>query len=1091
MKQLRLSNILAGWLIFVITSIVYFLTVNRTTGLWGSGELIATSYKLQVGHPPGSPLFLLVGRIFSLIAGEKAELVPFMVNSLSVVAGSFTILFLFWTISHFALKIVGKKKKYSSGEIISVIGSATVGSLCLAFSDTFWFSVVEGRTSTFLSLFTALMFWAILKWENHAHKKFANRWLILIAYLTGLSAGVHAFSLLAIPAVALIYYFKKYKATFRGVLLVSGISIAILLSLIYFIIPGFVKVASLFELMLVNGLSLPYWSGVIFYLALLFTGLAFGIVISHNRKKVILNSVFLTLTVIFIGYSSYATLIIRSIANPPIDSHNPENIFRLSSYIIGERQAAPPLILGQSFNSPILATEKKGVIYAPVNNRYEPVDKKLKRHYEKEFLTFLPRMWSNKISHIDAYLKWTGLNKDDFYNYAVDENGEPVKDGQGSIKYDYGSPKSSPSILSNLDFLFDYQANHMFFRYFMWNFSGRQNDFQAYFKDEINKGNWITGIGFLDSFRIGSQSELPHDLKENKARNKYFMLPFILGLIGMFFQFRNGNKDFWAILVFFFFNGIALVLYLNQSPLQSEESDFIFTRSFYAFSIWTGLSVLTFFRIASKGLNRPKKTYYIQALIPFAVVVLFDFVINKTPVISPTAFYAILVAYIYISGIIYLSSRIKSEKTIAIVSIIIALPIPLLMAFQNMDDHNRSNYNCVKNMAINYLNSCEENGILFTDNDNNTFPLRYAQEVEGIRTDVRVVNLNNLNSCWYIEQMEKQLNKSAPIPFSLEKEKYQFSDRKKVYLIERVNRAISLEEAIDFVAHDDKAYKSVPDIKGLIHYIPQNSFTIEANQDSVVKNKTIKPEVKKLFVQEMEFTVNKKYIAKNHLMVMDLLATNKWQRPIYYAVSVSDSNYLGLDSYFELAGLTYRIVPAKMKDSFCHFGGINTKLMYNRLMNDFQYGNIGDPEVFYDNGTREMLTKLRNTFVLTAAKMVSEGKKKKAVSLMDRCRELFPDDIFPYDNIMVKMAESYYKAGNKQSALDVLRQIHDNIETELNYYSRLKNRFKNYLNTEKKQALHALSEISKLTTEMGENELTSMCNSNLEKYAPILSTQQR
>ncbi|MCT4647749.1 MAG: DUF2723 domain-containing protein, partial [Carboxylicivirga sp.] len=582
MKQYTRLNLILGWLTFFISATVYAMTIEPTASFWDCGEFISTSYKLLVGHPPGAPFFMIMGRFFSLFAPDEAS-VALMINMMSALASALTIMFLFWTITHLAKKIFISEEEPPVWRTWAVMGAGLVGALAYTFSDTFWFSAVEGEVYAMSSLFTAVVFWAILKWENVAGQAYSNRWLILIAYLMGLSIGVHLLNLLAIPAIVMVYYFKMYEVNRNNTIKALAISAVILGGILYGIIPGVVKIASWFELAFVNGMGLPFNSGAIFYMVLLLVVLVFGIWVTYKKKMVIANTVILAVTVIMIGYSSFAMIVIRSFANPPMDQNSPEDVFSLMSYLNREQYGDRPLFFGQNYNSPLdreAMRDKKG---APVrikkDGEYKTVDNRPKYEFDSRTTTMFPRMYSRDARHIQEYKSWANIK------------GRRVK-----IDDDSGRPSSLtvPTFWENFKFFINYQVNHMYFRYFMWNFSGRQNDIQGH--GEPHKGNWITGIKFYDEYRLGNDELMPDIYANNPARNKYYMLPLILGLAGLFFQYnagKNGKQGFWIVMLLFFLTGLAIVLYLNQTPFQPRERDYAYAGSFYAFSIWIGLGVLS------------------------------------------------------------------------------------------------------------------------------------------------------------------------------------------------------------------------------------------------------------------------------------------------------------------------------------------------------------------------------------------------------------------------------------------------------------------------------------------------------------------
>ncbi|MCK5171668.1 MAG: DUF2723 domain-containing protein, partial [Bacteroidales bacterium] len=761
MEKFKIVNRVTGWIVFLIAATVYLLTIEPTTSFWDCGEFIATAFKLEVGHPPGAPLFMILARVFSLFAGDVTN-VAMMVNAMSGLASAFTILFLFWSITHLAKKMFPNNEELTQGQLIAVIGSGLVGALTYAFSDTFWFSAVEGEVYALSSLFTAVVFWAILKWENIADEKYSNRWLILIAYLMGLSIGVHLLNLLAIPAIVFVYYYKKYPVTRKGVIKALIASVVILGSIMYIIIPGVVKIATWFELMFVNGFGLPFKSGVLFYVILIIGFVVWALYYTNKKKKVLLNTIVLAFTVIMIGYSSFSMIVIRSLADPPMDENNPETIFNLLHYLNREQYGNRPLFKGQYYNAPITNSEEP-YTYRQKDGKYiKSYSLNAKYEYDERFTTIFPRMYSqSNPDHITEYKKWA-----DIKGKKVTVTGY---NGESEIKY-------VPSFGENLKFFFTYQLGHMYWRYFMWNFSGKQNDTQGH--GELLNGNWITGINFIDSKLIGPQENLPDHMKNQKSRNTYFMLPFLLGLVGFFFHLRRHFNDFIVVLLLFVLTGIAIVVYLNQYPLQPRERDYAYAGSFYAFSIWIGLGVLG----------------------------IYNFFHKKLPAIISAGL----------------------ATTICLVA------VPVVIASETWDDHDRSNRYIARDFASNYLNSCAPNAILFTHGDNDTFPLWYAQEVENIRTDVRVVNLSLLNTHWYIDQMKRKAYDSEPVPFGMTHEEYLNGVRDVVYINDRINDYVMVDQAIDFVISDDPRTKLQVGQNDWVDYLPTNKFIVPVDSALVI-----------------------------------------------------------------------------------------------------------------------------------------------------------------------------------------------------------------------------------------------------------------
>jgi len=723
MRKYKRLNLVTGWITFLVAAIVYLMTIEPTASFWDCGEFIATAFKQEVGHPPGAPFFMILGRFFTLFAGSDLSKVAVTMNILSALASAFTILFLFWSITHLAKKIIVKGEEITTANLITIMGAGVVGALAYTFSDTFWFSAVEAEVYATSSLFTAVVFWAMLKWENIADEKHSNRWIILIAYLMGMSIGIHLLNLLAIPALVMIYYFRKYKTTPKGVIASLIISVVILLAVLYIIIPGVPWLASKFELLFVNSFKLPFNSGVLFSFALILALLIWGIYRTYNKGSVLWNTVVTAVFVLVIGYSSYAVIVIRSMANTPLDESNPETVFELKSYLNREQYGDRPLVYGAYFNArPERQKDGKTKYYAGEDNYFKILADN-GYIYNSKFEGFFPRMWSNQARHANEYIYWGKLNESRLYDYRRDSNGNPVSGPMGQVSFDHNRPIDKPSFTQNLRFLFRYQVGYMYLRYFMWNFAGRQNDIQG--SGELTKGNWICGIPFIDDARLGPQEDLPQIYKDNKAHNKYYLLPLLLGLAGLIFQYRKKQKDFWLVGLLFILTGLAIVIYLNQYPLQPRERDYAYAGSFYAFAIWIGLGVAAL----SEWLMKKRSS----VLIP------------------------------------------------AVVSVLSLIFVPVLMAGENWDDHSRAHRYTARTFAYNFLNSCKPNAIIFTNGDNDTFPLWYLQEVEHFRTDVRVVNLSYLTADWYIEQMKQKMYDSDPLPIAMTKD--QFIQGKRDYAI--------------------------------------------------------------------------------------------------------------------------------------------------------------------------------------------------------------------------------------------------------------------------------------------------------------------
>ncbi|PKP23160.1 MAG: hypothetical protein CVU05_00745 [Bacteroidetes bacterium HGW-Bacteroidetes-21] len=1045
-------NNIIGWVVFLISAVVYLMTIEATASFWDCGEFIATAFKLEVGHPPGAPLFMIMGRIFSLFAGGNVENVPVMINSMSALASAFTILFLFWTITHFAKKMVAPDGKFDLPKILVVLGSGVVGALAYAFSDSFWFSAVEAEVYASSSLFTAIVFWAICKWENVSDQRYANRWLIFIAYIMGLSVGVHLLNLLAIPAIVFVYYFKKSKVTTKGVISAAAISMLILVAIMYGIIPGVFKVASGFELLFVNSWGMSFNMGLYFYLFLLlisgvvsiylthiegkrvlqalsitvfvvlsgipmmvdsvlfwifFAGLIFFLVYQFHHLKAAFNTILLSIFVILIGYSTFAMIIIRSSANPPMDENNPENVFSLISYLNREQYGDRPLFYGQYYCAPLDSKDPVKLgnpVYIQDDGKYVQVDQKESYNYDSRFCSVFPRMFSTEAQHIRAYKEWANIK------------GIPINatNNNGEVEKIY-----KPTFGENLAYFFKYQVGHMYLRYFMWNFAGRQNDIQGH--GGILHGNWLSGINALDEMRLGPQDNLPSDLKNNKARNTYFFLPLILGLLGMFFHMSKEKNGFWSVMLLFILTGLAIVVYLNQYPYQPRERDYAYTGSFYAFCIWIGFGV--------------------------------------------TALYTWL-------------SKYKLSKTVLATGVIIAsfIAVPLLMANQNWDDHDRSQRYTARDFAKNYLNSCEKDAILFTNGDNDTFPLWYAQEVEGVRTDVRVVNLSLFNTDWYVDQMKRKAYDSDPIPNSFKHEQYVQGTRDYLPVMERIKGPVDLKKVMEFIKSD------LPDTRierqggKSLSFVPTKSFYLPVDLKKILGNNTVSLKDSARVLDKVEWSINKNYILKADLMVLDMLAENNWNRPIYFAITVGSDSYLKLENFFRLDGLAYRFVPVNSPSKDGQIGYIDTDILYDRLMNKFVWGNISNPNVYLDENNLRMAMNFRNNFARLALALLDEGKRDSAVAVLDKCLEVMPEKTVPYNYFVLGIAEGYYRAGEMVKANEIMEKMYEVTKGELDYYLSLEPRYAKSVQTEARRSMAVYQEILRITNQYrsGGNMLPGM-----------------
>lgn len=1046
----RRSNLIGGWLVFLVATAVYVLSIEPTTSFWDCGEFIATAFKLEVGHPPGAPFFMILARVLTIFA--EPESAAYMVNLLSALSSSLTILFLFWTITALAKKLATVSGEMTKGKTIAILGSSMVGALAYTFSDTFWFSAVEGEVYAMSSLFTAIVFWAILKYDG-AEAKYESRWLILIAYVIGLSIGVHLLSLLCIPAITFVYYFKKYKVTAKGIV-ATGIIAMIVLGIVQVgIIAKLVVIAAGFERVFVNSFSLPFNSGLLVFMLLLIGGLGYGIYYTQKRNKVAWNTIMLSFLIIIIGYSSFAMILIRSAANPPMDENDPEHMFSLLAYLNREQYGDSPLLFGQYWDTPSDPQNPRkdgSPVYMPAysikdggrtirsfkylhdaekflaqnkNERVEMVEeyivsdekKRAEVNYNSKLSMLFPRMWSPQDHHIRQYKAWTNFKGKKM------EAHDPSTGAKESFQ--------KPTQAENLSFFMRYQINWMYWRYFMWNFAGRQNDVQGH-GFNLEEGHWLSGLPFIDEQKLGNQEYLPENITENKAYNRLYLIPLILGLIGLMFQLWRSAKDWFVVFLLFFFTGFAIVLFLNQYPIQPRERDYAFVGSFYAFAIWIGLGVYALYEAAISVKRSELTSLAIGSLGLSALIYVFELA-GEDHTFSYCLFFisgVMLIAAYLMKGI---GTAIKNDVVPAVFSVLICLPVPIFMGFTEWDDHVRANRYTARDFSKNYLDSCAPNAILFTNGDNDTFPLWYAQEVEGYRTDVRVVNLSLLNTDWYIDQMKRKAYDSDPVPFGLEEYQYRQGTRDVIPVIADKNttgKYVDVKLVMDFVTSEKN--------KGLfgggerMNYIPTTKFSMKVDKAAAIASGAIPRELHDSILTEIQWDVPKRMLLKNQLMVLDLLANNDWTRPIYFAVTTGPDSYLGLEEHFQLEGLTYRLIPIKTSagPNPNLQGRVNTEIMYDNIMNKFRWGGLDEFELYMDENNLRMTNNMRLQFSNLAEALVQEGKKEKAIAVLDRAVEVLPDKNVPYSRIMLSFIDLYHKLGEveKASAInDRLMEIYD------------------------------------------------------------------
>ena len=1087
-------NVITGWIVWAIATIVFVMTIEPTASFWDCGEFIASANGLQVGHPPGAPLWMMISRVFILFAPAGYEATA--VNVLSALSSSFTILFLFWSITHMVKKVASKFDTESLGANVAVMGAGAIGALAYTFSDSFWFSSAEGEVYAMSSLFTAAVFWAILKWETTVTKENTGslQWLILIAYLMGLSIGVHLLNLLTIPAIAFVYYFKRYDVTPLGVAITGAISLGLLGFIQVGIIQGLVNYAGSFELLFVNDFGLPFNSGVLIY-AILILGSLFGLIyLCRIKRWVGLNTLFLGTLVCVIGYSSFALIVVRSSANPPMDENNPENLFALLSYLNREQYGDRPLTFGQYWTTPT-SYEKPYTDGNPVMVKSYSIYKKGKKkdklissfrgefealnyirdngdgfylkteyidsgekknsipNYNTEFCGVFPRMYSTTGRHPQQYKQWSNykeyntikgrernaakekekndleleLQQLSYYASAVDDREllEQVRLKVNSNKRQINklNAELTPSFGENMQFFTSYQIGFMYLRYFMWNFSGKQNDVQG--DGGIQDGNWLTGLDFIDEQRLGNRDQLPESQTNNNGLNHLFMLPLLLGLIGAIFHLMKAPKDFTIVGLLFLLTGLAIVVYLNQYPNQPRERDYAYVGSFYAFAFWIGLGAYSLYYAARKLSWADVGRIAILSLVGSVVIWLMESVTDSSNTLSYALFYMSLIASAAFAIATAFGQVLQGEMSKGIMALVICLPIPLMMAAEGWDDHSRADRYTGVDFAKNYLDSLKPNAIIFTNGDNDTFPLWYVQEVEGYRTDVRVVNLSLLNTDWYIDQMKRKAYNSDPVPFQIPEAKYRQGTRDIIILDHARNKRddyIDLGVAMD-ICVNDSLLTSIGDSRRY-SFIPSNKLRIPVDSAKVLANGTVNPEDADKIVPYVDWTIvddkgrPKQYILKNAMMVLDLLDNNDWDRPVYFAVTTGMDAYMGMSNYFQLEGLAYRLVPIFTPESPNPnvLGRIATDDMYDNIMNKFQWGNMDDTTgIYLDENNKRMITNIRLQFGNTAEALADEGKQDMALAVLKKVVEITPEVNVPYDRVMLPIAENFWSLGPRDT----------------------------------------------------------------------------
>ncbi len=1067
----RINNLI-GWVVFLIAATVYILTAEAGGSLWDCGEFVSSCFKVQIPHPPGAPLFVIIGRVFIVLFGDNPLTAAKAVNIMSALASAFTILFLFWTITHFARKIMGLKtsETLSTSQVISIMGAGVVGALAYTFSDSFWYSAVEGEVYALSSFFTAIVFWAILKWENHADEADADKWIVFIFFMMGLSIGVHLLNLLTIPAIVMVYYFKKQdsfnyalirkwfvriigvggvlafigglvvanaevnpergvemdstlgglmllgtiaaigllyyleslnkgnKKTYAGIYIFFVIACAITGIVQVGVIQYTVKFAGTFDRIFVNNFGLPFFTGFATFFVLIAGLIWYGLKVAASKGWSMLRLGIWCLTFMLIGYSSYLTTMIRSSANPSVDMYNVDNPISLVGYLGREQYGDFPLLYGQKFSARPIDVKTTGMRYQKSTDKYIELGEDRKYVFAAEDKMVFPRVWdlSNDQNHADYYAYFLGINR--------------LQDG---------TYERSPNQVDNIKYFFGYQLNWMYFRYFMWNFSGKQNDNQGLFAGNVRDGNWITGIAPIDELLYGDQSAMPDSLKNNKAHNTLFALPFILGLLGMYFHYKKKKSDFGVNFLMFFFTGFAIVLYLNQAGYQPRERDYAYVGSFYAFAVWIGLGVLMVKELLSKSINQ--------------------------------------------------------TTAAGLATLVCILAVPALMASQEWDDHDRSNKVIARDLAKDYLESCAPNAILFTFGDNDTYPLWYAQEVEGIRKDIRVINYSLLGIDWYINQLRYKVNESPAIDVIWSAD--QIEGSKRDYIEYRPNASMP----------DDKFYNLYDVMKNYVgkdnpdndYSFPVKNVTVPVDVATAIKNGTVNATDSVL--SSLDFSLPRNALMKNELAVLNIIAANNWKRPIYFTNAGAE---LGFDQYLRRDGLSYRLAPVKNSR-------VNTDWMLDKLTNKFAFGNADKAGVYFDEENRRHLGGIRSAYAELAIDLASKNRKEEAKAVLNKVDKMMHESNFGYgltsrgnlhNRNSLLFLEACYLAGDQALIQKVSAAVKKDLQQQVTYYNTLSGLKADNMAQEKQTAEGYLQALTQMQT---------MYNPSVEIPGKVMSKENK
>ena len=1046
-------NSIAGWTAFFIALITYFLTVEPTMSFWDCGEYIATATKLQVGHPPGAPLFQMIGAFLSLFAVSKAK-IALMVNLISVISSAFTILFLFWSSTILLKKMVGAYAELNQNNSIAILGSSFIGALAFCFSDSFWFNAVEAEVYAMATFMIALLFWLGLRWEADMDEPRGNRWLLLISLVIGLSFGVHFMALLAIPSIGFLYFFKKYpKVTLTNFAIANVTVVAVLFFIFKFLIPYVIIFVGKTEIFMVNNLGLPFNSGTIFAFLILIFAFYFGLTYTQKKGFVQLNTLVLCLLFVLIGFSNWLMLPIRSNSSITINENKPSNAADVLDYYNREQYGSNSLLFGPQFTDEFAGLDEANPYLDGVPN-YEKDDasgkyiivnnfKNAKQNTDDRHKAFLPRMWSTE--HIDNYINLTEAPKFTVKDEYADTKeltdivaqfrqayNQKKIDNDGYVEFlkaygDYLNVEK-PSFWTNISFMVEYQFGYMYGRYLLWNFVGKQNDNQG--KYDNQDGNWLSGISFIDQIHLGTQTNLPSDALNNKGRNTYFFLPFIFGLIGLMYHAQRNLKSFYVVLALFLFTGIALKIYLNERPFEPRERDYAVVGSFYIFALWIG----------------------------FGVYAIYEMVAEK----------------------------LKAKMAVPLVLVSCFLAAPVLMASQNWDDHDRSDRYTALASAKSYLSSCEKNAILYTIGDNDTFPLWYAQEVEGYRTDVKVCCTSLLMTDWYIDQMKNKTYDAAGLPISFAHKQYVDGTRDGIVLRKQIETRWELQNFLNFTKKEDASAQIEMENGQKLNFLPTNKVRYTVNKNAVIANKVVNPKYYDSIVPFMDFDIKGGAIYKNRIIMLDILQNNNWKRPIYFSGgSFSADDYLWMKDYLQLDGVVYKLVPVKTKfdeENGMDMGQIDSDKMYDIVMK-FDWGNGESPKIYHDPETRRNAITYRTNLARLMEQLINEGKNEKAKKVIDLVMQKVPFEFYTYYSTCDPFAEGYYELGEKQKARDLISKLMTKYKEVLNYYAGMTPSEKYFVSSDIQVALYRFKNLITIVKTAGDKSFYDKSKVEFFNYA--------